>query len=446
MKTIPIRVPTSPWAIRPESAEEIVGMLGQVDWAAHDAELEARASARDAESRPYEMLGDVAVIPIGGPMTKADSSLARVFGSTSTLRVRAMLGQAMRDEGVRSILLHVDSPGGEVDGVADLADAVAACSKPVTAYIEDCGCSAAYWVASQADEVVCNRMAKVGSIGVYTVVQDLSQKAAMQGVKTFVIGSGGVKGMGVPGTEVTAEQREALQSVVDAYTGDFVMAVARGRGMTIEAASALATGHVWIGQKAVDAGLVDRIGSLEAVIAGMRSARGVQGANGGARPMSLMAKLAAFFVANGIDVEASGSGASPVPVAVLDPRVSALERERDELIAKASAEKEQAQAGLVSAAAKGFVATFGDKIAPAIAGHVATVFAVGATVGEKGDVVEGPGALALREILGAIPDPKVSAEVVQVVPSSTVGTGDRSGYGKATDTGRAALATIKEDE
>ncbi len=445
--TIPTRVPTSPWAIEPQAANEYLSMLPHVDWARHDAEVEAmaaRKSSVSADEKPYEVVDGVARIDVSGPIVKADSSFSRWFGMTSSLRTRALIGYATRDEDVKSILLVIDTPGGEVDGTADLAEVVAACPKPVTAYLEDQCCSAGYWIASQADEVVCNSTAAVGCIGTYMVVQDLSVRSAQNGVKTHVISSGGVKGGGVPGSEIRAEHLAAWQAEVDDLTEMFTLAVARGRGMTPEAAAALATGHVWIGQKAVDAGLVDRISSLDAVVAGMRSGRGVQGANGGARPMGLMDKLRAVFAAEGIDVEASGSGASPLPVA--DPRVSALERERDELLAKAKAEKELANAGLVSAAASAFVVSYGDKIAPAIADHVATVFAVGATVNEKGDVTEGPGAIALREILGAVPDPKVMAEVVEVVPSSTTGQGEKSGYGKATDTGRAALATIKEDE
>lgn len=211
--------------------------------------------------------GGVAVIDVVGAMTKYGSSLSQM--SFGTIGIRRAVRTAARSDDVRAIMLRIDSPGGTVAGTGDLADDVAeaAASKPVHAFIEDLGASAAYWVASQAGKVVANKGALVGSIGTYLVVDDLSGLYASKGIKTHVVRAGKFKGTGAAGSEVTHEELVELQRTVDAVNQDFLDGVARGRRLSMDAVLELADGRVHKGEEAKALGLIDGIGTFPAALA-----------------------------------------------------------------------------------------------------------------------------------------------------------------------------------
>ena len=162
-------------------------------------------------------------------------------------------------------MLHIDSPGGTVAGTGDLAAAVARADmkKPVFAFIEDLGASAAFWVASQARKVFTNSSAMIGSIGTFGVVHDMSVMAAREGVKVHVIKAGKFKGAGVPGTEVTADQLMEQQRVVDDLNEEFVRGVATGRKMSMEAVREIADGRVHVGKSAQKLGFSDGVKTFD---------------------------------------------------------------------------------------------------------------------------------------------------------------------------------------
>ncbi len=173
----------------------------------------------------------VGVLPLHGPSMKARSK----YGGYSTVDARRQLRAMAADERVGAILLHIDSPGGHVAGTKELADDVAAVdqTKPVHAYIEDAGASAAYWVASQARTIAANAMAMVGSLGTFTVLYDLSKAAEMEGVQVHVVSTGERKGAAAPGTPVTDEDVAEAQRLVDGFDAFFRAARprrARARG------------------------------------------------------------------------------------------------------------------------------------------------------------------------------------------------------------------------
>jgi len=141
----------------------------------------------------------------------------------------------------------------------------------VTAYIEDLGASAAYFVASQAGRIVANQAAEVGSIGTYGVVMDSSGMAAREGIKVHVVKAGRYKGMGVPGTEITSEQLVEMQRVVDAANALFIAAVARGRPMSADRVAELADGRVHIAAEALKLNLIDGIQTFDAALESLRN-------------------------------------------------------------------------------------------------------------------------------------------------------------------------------
>lgn len=270
------------WCIEPQRGFALYDRAARLDLAAHvAAHAERNVSAVpvahfDAVTgRPVAAAVDgrratenpvVAVIDIAGSMTKHGSSLS---GSGSTVRARQEIRRAANDPNVDAILLRIDSPGGTVAGTADLGAEIAAAAerKPLTAFVEDLAASAAYWAASQARRIVANDgTALVGSIGTLIAFYDLSGLAGQEGIKPVVISTGGMKGLGFPGSEVTDAQKAHLQQLVDRTQAGFTAAVARGRQLSAEQVTQLADGRVHVAQAAQDLGLIDAIQSFDATL------------------------------------------------------------------------------------------------------------------------------------------------------------------------------------
>jgi len=258
------------WAMAPSVFENAVQLFLRTDLRAHVAATMAAGSPAAASSGSgYNVVDGVAIINLQGTMMKHLSSMEE---GASTVKVRHALRSAVRDSMVNSIVLRIDSPGGTVAGTKDLADDVRRANekKRVVAYVEDMCASAAYFVASQADQIYVNDMAVVGSIGTFGVVYDYSARATMEGVKAYLFATGSLKGAGTPGTELTKEQQAEFQAMVDEMNKYFLAAVQEGRGLTSAAMKELATGGVWIGAEAKRMGLVDGVRTLDAVMDALR--------------------------------------------------------------------------------------------------------------------------------------------------------------------------------
>ena len=251
----------------------IAAELLSTTWACEATALEsfmrAAAQPRAAVFAPAERIkppGDVATIPVRGVLVRGRGDpWLRMFGIANTGydEIREALAEALAGPAKR-IVLDIDSPGGDAHGLASMFRELrrARAEKPITAAISGQGTSAAYYLAAAADEIVAEPDAAVGSIGVYAVLRDLSGMAEQAGVKVHVLRSGPHKGVGTPGELITDEQLSQAQELVDDLSAGFVRAIAEGRGMSLEAASAVATGAAWVASRAKGMGLVDRIGTL----------------------------------------------------------------------------------------------------------------------------------------------------------------------------------------
>jgi signal peptide peptidase SppA len=218
--------------------------------------------------RPYPVENGIAILSLSGLMTKRLTWLSYYFGGISTVQMRRRLSQAVSDPDVKGLLLVVDSPGGQVSGTADLAQDVAdaGAQKPVMAYIEDMGCSAAYWVASQASHgLYCNRTATVGSIGTLMVIEDRSKQAEEAGVRVRVIASGEDKGRGAEGAPLTDADLAYFRDYVDSLNTSFLAAVQSARSLSETQMQDVRTAGLYVAEAARRAGLVDGIASLDAV-------------------------------------------------------------------------------------------------------------------------------------------------------------------------------------
>jgi signal peptide peptidase SppA len=225
-----------------------------------------------AFTTPGENGKSVAQVPIRGTMMKG----VPFFGGTSTALAGQAIRQAAADPNVSGILLHIDSPGGTVAGTADLAREVrdAKRRKPVWAHVADMAASAAYWVASQADQIYANApTALVGSIGTVLTVYDQSAAAEAQGIKPHVFATGPLKGAGAPGTPVTEEHQSYFQGIVDAMQPHFDAAVRGGRGMSADELAAVRTGGVFAAPKALELKLIDGIRSFDRTLEALARAK-----------------------------------------------------------------------------------------------------------------------------------------------------------------------------
>lgn len=257
------------WAIAPEKMAELLDVLafrasGQ---AFTPEEIEARLGAK-APAVPAGR--GVGVLPVRGIIAHRMGSLDESSGGISCERLGAMLDQLVADPNVGTILLDVDSPGGTVVGVPELADKVYAARqhKRIVALVNGLAASAAYWIASQADEVVSIPSGFTGSIGVYTVHADLSEKLAKEGISMSVISAGKHKVDGQPFQPLSDEHKAYLQALVDESYGQFVAAVARGRGVSAaDVRGGFGEGRVLRGKEAKAAGLIDRIATVEDTLA-----------------------------------------------------------------------------------------------------------------------------------------------------------------------------------
>lgn len=204
----------------------------------------------------------VAIIPIAGPIFRYANLFTKVSGATSVEMLARDFERSLSDPSIRGILLNIDSPGGAVGGINEFAQQVydARGRKPITAYVGDLGASAAYWIASAADQIVVDPTAYVGSIGVIATLRGKDPKE-----NSFVfVSSNSPKKRLEPGT--VAGDAE-IQTLVDAVGDEFVGVVARNRGVSIETVLAdFGQGGVLAGRKAVTANVADRLGSFEQVL------------------------------------------------------------------------------------------------------------------------------------------------------------------------------------
>lgn len=258
---------SAPWAMLPERLEELLAIAAREHEATPQA-LEAYRGTQLSRAERATRRGDVAVIEVTGPLFRRANLFTALSGATSYDVLRRDLQAALDDPGVRAIALNVDSPGGEVNGVDELAKAVYAArgAKPITAYVGGMAASGGYWIASAADRIVVSDAALLGSIGVYMAIQDASKRDEARGVhKIEFVSSQSPDKRPDYGSD---EGRARIQRTVDQLADVFIQAVARHRGVDPERVVAeFGRGGVEVGQAAVAAGMADAIGTFESVLA-----------------------------------------------------------------------------------------------------------------------------------------------------------------------------------
>lgn len=246
-----------------------------------EEEIAARVQAAAPGRGIARSEGMVAIIPIHGVIAHRADTFEASSGGTSTEAVGRAFRRALTDTAVTTILLDVDSPGGTVEGVPELAAEIYAArsTKRVIAHANAMAASAGYWLASQASELYVTPSGSVGSIGVYMLLEDWSEHLEKEGVKITPISAGDHKLEGAWWQPMSTEAREHFQAQINAINGDFVAAVARARGVTASVVhKTYGQGRVYMAEDAKARGMVDGVLTLDQLIERLAPKAGARGA------------------------------------------------------------------------------------------------------------------------------------------------------------------------
>lgn len=220
--------------------------------------------------KPYNVANGVGIITITGSLVNRGAWIGASSGLTSYEGIQHQLGAAAGDADVHAVILDLATPGGEAVGAMETAAAVRAlaATKPVVAVVNGMAASAGYAIASGATEIVTTETGVSGSIGVVLLHADFSRQLANEGIEPTLIFAGAHKVDGNPFEPLPDTVRADLQAEVDGIYQAFAKAVAAGRGKRLSVAGARKTeARTFVGEAAVAAGLADRVGTFDAVLA-----------------------------------------------------------------------------------------------------------------------------------------------------------------------------------
>lgn len=262
----------TPWAITAQKLSAICAVFIRHEagerLSAEEVQMQIGALRRNDDAARAGA-GGVAVLPLFGTIFPRANLMTETSGATSAESFGRMFHAAMSDTNVGAVVLDVNSPGGAVSGIDELSSEIAKArgSKPIIAVANHLAASAAYWIATAADEIVMTPSAEVGSIGVFAAHEDVSKAMETQGVKTTLVSAGKYKVEGSPYEPLSDESRSAIQARVDEFYSMFVARVAKNRGVSQNAVrSGYGEGRVVGATDALSLGMVDRVETLDQVI------------------------------------------------------------------------------------------------------------------------------------------------------------------------------------
>ena len=249
-----------PWAITDDWLTTICGIVEKRSEAPiEEFKAAMKPMEDDSADSPMQMAGDVAIIPVMGPIFPRANLFTAMSGATSSAGVSDMIDEATAKE-AKGVVFHFDSPGGAISGGFEVGNKIASMTVPTFACIEGTCASLAYLWAAQCDRVCVSQASVVGSVSVVMRMMSSDRAARNEGMDITTIKSGTLKQAGDPSTLAFAGQYQSLLTQLNTYHDMFVAAVSTARPKMDM--SKVATGDIWIGQKAVAAGLADRVCTL----------------------------------------------------------------------------------------------------------------------------------------------------------------------------------------
>lgn len=264
---------TTPWAILPVKLQAILGVVhrhlsGEKLPPEEVAAIVGEAQAARSAAAPAQ--NNIAILPLFGTIFPRANLMTEMSGATSAERWGKLFAQAVADSNVSAIVIDVDSPGGAVSGVDELSSQIfkARGSKPIVAVANHLAASAAYWLATAADELVVTPSGEVGSIGVFAAHENYAEALKAEGIEVTLISAGKFKTEGNPYGPLTDEARAMIQDRVNDYYDAFTKAVARNRGVSVEGVrDGFGEGRVVGAKEAVRLGMADRIETINDTVA-----------------------------------------------------------------------------------------------------------------------------------------------------------------------------------
>ncbi len=255
----------SSWLMEPDYLKNFLIQVHQKsEMSTEDIEKQAfifiEGKNDDDDKKPYAMDGDIAIISLSGPMMKrAKGFFAILFGIRGMVGIGEDFKAAMADKDVAGVFLDIDSPGGTVDGTMDLANIIyeGRGQKPILSFADGQMTSAAQWIGSAADyTVIANETTRLGSVGVYGVHFDFTDRAKQLGIKPTVFSAGDFKRIGNELEHLTKTDKAHIQKDFDYIHGQFIDGMSRNMGIAAkDLDSDLKQAKVFIGSQAIAVGL-----------------------------------------------------------------------------------------------------------------------------------------------------------------------------------------------
>lgn len=286
--------PAEPTPNRRRAAQAIIGLYALslaaaavVLWRVHASSKNAETAAEEGASAVKKISKSilatgkdkqyVAVVNIDGAIYAGDG---RKWGRGASNWRKRIEKLAEKSE-VKAIVLSINSPGGSVGSVQDIYSAIQRIKretgKPFVAQLGDVAASGGYYLAAACDKVVAHPGTLVGSIGVIFSNTNVEGLLSKIGVKSSAIKSGKMKDIGSISRPMTPEERQLLQGLIDNAYGQFLTAVADGRGLSKEEVRPHADGRIFTGEQALRVHLVDRLGDFHDAVAWAGELAGIQG-------------------------------------------------------------------------------------------------------------------------------------------------------------------------
>src|SRR3989304_2970181 len=204
-------------------------------------------------------------------------SIPAGFGIATSEDITKSLNDASEDEGVKAIVMRINSPGGSPAAAEEIVASMKKIDKPIVVSMGDVAASAAYYISAPADKIIASPYSMTGSIGVIWEFQNRSKFYEKDGTSFYIAKSGEMKDMGGDWRGLSDDEKRYVDQVITEAYSRFVSEVAQGRNLSLSKVKDLADGRVYTGAKAKDLGLVDEFGSLDDAIDVAAKLGGIEG-------------------------------------------------------------------------------------------------------------------------------------------------------------------------
>lgn len=312
--------------------------------------------------------GDTAVVTLSGACVAGSAGYMRLFGVIGYDDFLAAAIEAATHPDTKRLMFHMETPGGDVTGLVEACETLTQITamKPSSIYTGEQMCSAGYWLASaiKNNHITAGATAAVGSIGILKVHREATKMMEQDGVKVTVLRSGKYKAE-LNGLEaMTDDVRErALAQLADVHQ-IFRAQVAKGRpNLAAEDLAEVTEGQVFLGQRAVKAGLADRIGSFDLALKLLDKRKQPSNTSSNSKGKAMLtpeqiAAIAAGTPLQAFGLNADGTEMSASQITEYDAQVAKAKADAE---TKAQADADTAAAAAAAAAAEGAGITDADK-------------------------------------------------------------------------------------